>query len=1155
MAVDIGPRIGIEGEAEYRKQINQIITQSKTLSSEMRLVESSFNSETTAQEKAAKKSEVLTKQIETQNERVRLLSEMMEKSAKETGENSNETLKWQQAVNNAKTDLNKMQAELDGYSKGVDEAAEGNREFDQTAQLLAKQQLAEFWSKAAAGVQKLSGAMMSSAKELDKGYDTIVKKTGATGDALEELKGIANDVYGSMPTSMEDVGKAVGEVNTRLNLTGDELKETSELFLQFAHINDVDVSTAVDSVQKALAAFGLGAKDTTRILNVMTAAGQSSGVGMNELASAMVKNAGALTELGLSAEQSIMFIGRLEKSGVDSETALSGMSRALKSATKQGKPLNQALEELEDTILNGTDGMSSLNAAYDLFGKSGDKIYNALKTGSISFRNLTSDVKDYSDVVTKTYEATISPWDKTKVAMNNLKIAGSELAGNALATLAPAIEKVTSAVKSVTDWFQKLSPTAQKVLGIVTALGAGAAILGPKLMAVGQAFSMMKTAATVAKSMNLLTVATAGQTIATEGATVAQNGLNASMLANPIVLLITGIAALTAGLAAFAANADWAGKRMSELNDEVKGSNAAYNEQKEALKTEKKEVEDLTERLKELQQKENLSTSEKAEMAAGIQRLNSLMPELNLQIDKQSGKIADSTGKVIENTAALEKNFDTAIKRYELAKNEERLNAALENYNQNLEARNEAEEKLNQLKAEQAALNEKDPTAANIARFNELQNAINVTTQAWANASVGMSIAENEYNALANVEGEVVAETEAVSTAVESQIPKWGSLTAEQQNTALAVQEAFASMRDGVTSALQSQMNMFEEFKKGATISTDTLLANMQSQIDGVRNWEANLAALADRGINENLLQKLADMGPQGANYVEAFVNMSDEELGKANDLWSESLDIKGFTNAEAEKLGTGVAEVAAGGREAFEQLGTDLGVAGRDAGEMSGVGFVEGLEKKVADAKAAGQEVGESGIDGINTGAGVASPSWKARQAGAYVGAGLRAGLVSQNLIVQNAAKSLGDQADVRKYASGHIASAQNIGRQIAAGLASGISQGRSMVISAASAVASAAIQSAQATLQVHSPSRVFEWIGQMVGAGFEQGVKESIPTVLSPFNDVGLTSGRDAMTSLDPDSIYSAVRAGAENANTKIVIGDREFGRILRGMGVVMA
>ena len=43
MAVNIGPRIGIDGEAEYRKQINNIIQSTKTLKSEYQALENTIN--------------------------------------------------------------------------------------------------------------------------------------------------------------------------------------------------------------------------------------------------------------------------------------------------------------------------------------------------------------------------------------------------------------------------------------------------------------------------------------------------------------------------------------------------------------------------------------------------------------------------------------------------------------------------------------------------------------------------------------------------------------------------------------------------------------------------------------------------------------------------------------------------------------------------------------------------------------------------------------------------------------------------------------------------------------------------------------------------------------------------------------------------------
>lgn len=112
MAVNIGPRIGIDGEKEYRAQINQIIQQAKTLDSEMRAVTSAFDDSTSAQDKNAATSKVLAKQIDVQRQRVQALTEMLQKSADKYGENDIKTLKWEQSVNDATASLNRMEKGL-----------------------------------------------------------------------------------------------------------------------------------------------------------------------------------------------------------------------------------------------------------------------------------------------------------------------------------------------------------------------------------------------------------------------------------------------------------------------------------------------------------------------------------------------------------------------------------------------------------------------------------------------------------------------------------------------------------------------------------------------------------------------------------------------------------------------------------------------------------------------------------------------------------------------------------------------------------------------------------------------------------------------------------------------------------------------------------
>ena len=73
MAVNIGPKIGIDGEAEHRAQLKGVIQQTKTLASEMQKVTSSFDKSTNAEKKSAAQKEVLNKQIQAQEKLVCLL--------------------------------------------------------------------------------------------------------------------------------------------------------------------------------------------------------------------------------------------------------------------------------------------------------------------------------------------------------------------------------------------------------------------------------------------------------------------------------------------------------------------------------------------------------------------------------------------------------------------------------------------------------------------------------------------------------------------------------------------------------------------------------------------------------------------------------------------------------------------------------------------------------------------------------------------------------------------------------------------------------------------------------------------------------------------------------------------------------------------------
>ena len=88
----------------------------------------------------------------------------------------------------------------------------------------------------------------------------------------------------SIPTDFEIADTAIGEVNTRFGLTGQQLEELPGKFIKFAQLNNIDVSTAIDNTQKVISAFGLKAEDTEALIDTINAVGQRTGISMDILA-------------------------------------------------------------------------------------------------------------------------------------------------------------------------------------------------------------------------------------------------------------------------------------------------------------------------------------------------------------------------------------------------------------------------------------------------------------------------------------------------------------------------------------------------------------------------------------------------------------------------------------------------------------------------------------------------------------------------------------------------------------------------------------------------------------------------------------------------------------------------------------------------------
>lgn len=133
MAYDIGPKIGMDGEAEFRKSLQNINQQLKTLGSEMKAVTSAFADGDKSEEALAAQTDVLNRQIDAQQKKLEELQKGLDASAQKYGENDTRTLKWAQSVNNATADLNKLKSQLAQAERGMDDLGDATEDAGDAA--------------------------------------------------------------------------------------------------------------------------------------------------------------------------------------------------------------------------------------------------------------------------------------------------------------------------------------------------------------------------------------------------------------------------------------------------------------------------------------------------------------------------------------------------------------------------------------------------------------------------------------------------------------------------------------------------------------------------------------------------------------------------------------------------------------------------------------------------------------------------------------------------------------------------------------------------------------------------------------------------------------------------------------------------------------
>jgi hypothetical protein len=245
-----------------------------------------------------------------------------------------------------------------------------------------------------------------------------------------------------------------------------------------------------------MAAFGVSTSQTGVFLDTLNKAGQDTGVSVEQLASLMTSNAAAMKEMGFSASDTAMFIANLSKQGIDTSVVMAGMKKALANAIAEGKPMNEAMSELQNTMASATSDTEAYQKAVELFGaKAGPAIAEACQSGRLSFEQLGTSMDDFAGNVESTFNETLDPIDQMQVNLNKMKLVGADLVNAAAPMITQAMKMISKAVEKLSKFWNGLSEKQQQAIIkfalVVAAIGPVISVLGKFVTGIGGAISIV----------------------------------------------------------------------------------------------------------------------------------------------------------------------------------------------------------------------------------------------------------------------------------------------------------------------------------------------------------------------------------------------------------------------------------------------------------------------------------------------------------------------------------------------------------------------------------------------------------------------------------------------------------------------------------------
>lgn len=358
---DIGPKIGIDGEKEYKKQINEINNSLKTLGTEMKVVTSEFANNEKSEKSLIAQNKTLKKQTQELSEKLKLNKDKLAEVRKKYDETSPQVQYYQRQVNETQTALNKANNQLERNNELLSEKREAVLKGIATG-------FTAIATAATAAVTALAKMTLDSGKWADD-LNTLSKQTGISTEDLQKYQFAASRVDVSVDTLTGSMAKLTKNMSNARKGTGDAADAFSALGVDITDANG-SLRDNEDVFKETIKALGQVENETERDAMAMQIFGKSA----QDLNPLILGGADALEQLGAEAEAAGLI---LDQDSIDKLNGVQDAVDGLKASAEGAGHLFSVgfAGPISDAINVATGYIQKLTASFDGgFAKMGEAV-------------------------------------------------------------------------------------------------------------------------------------------------------------------------------------------------------------------------------------------------------------------------------------------------------------------------------------------------------------------------------------------------------------------------------------------------------------------------------------------------------------------------------------------------------------------------------------------------------------------------------------------------------------------------------------------------------------------------------------------------------------------------------------------------------------